>query len=378
MLQYIKNLPSVQKHLYQRYWRNLIRKGQNISKKLSFEKMSAPIDFVVLWVDGSDPAWIAEKAKYQNVDNVAHRSDQGAARYRDWDIFQYWFRAVEKYAPWVRNVYLVTCGHVPAWLNLDAPKLRHITHKDIMPHEALPTFNSSAIESCIHRIKGLSEHFVYFNDDIFLNRPVSPEDYFSGGLPNYSAVAIPTISISNSAFDHKRFAAIGAINYKFKGEISQRIIANSEKWFASQYGSLIEFNIFAAQRNLLPGMFFSHMAVPFRKSTFETVWNEFPDLLEPTVIQRFRQPQHVSHQLISLWDIMEGNFHPVPCEHHGKGFWNPINQLEEIQDAILGKKFRDICINDSEFVSHEEYMTAKKVIGRSFELVFPEKSSFEK
>ena len=85
------------------------------------------IDFVVLWVDGNDPQWQAQKAKYQGKtlddSNAAHR-------FRDWGLMPYWFRAVEKFCPWVRKVHFVTCGHVPQWLNLDCPKLNHVKHSD--------------------------------------------------------------------------------------------------------------------------------------------------------------------------------------------------------------------------------------------------------
>ena len=88
------------------------------------------IDFVVLWVDGSDPVWQAEKAKYQGKT----LDDSNAVnRFRDWGLMPYWFRAVERFAPWVRKIHFVTCGHVPAFLNLAHPKLHHVKHADFLP-----------------------------------------------------------------------------------------------------------------------------------------------------------------------------------------------------------------------------------------------------
>ena len=104
-------------------------------------------------------------------------------RYREWDTLRYWFRAVEKYAPWVNQVYFVTCGHVPKWLNMDAPKLHFVRHQDYIPEQYLPTFSSHPIELNLHRIEGLSEHFVYFNDDFYLTAPVQETDFFVNGLP---------------------------------------------------------------------------------------------------------------------------------------------------------------------------------------------------
>ena len=118
-----------------------------------------PIDFVLLWVDDSDPESIAQRNQY--APEKKFLIDEGEARYRDWGTLKYWFRAVEKFAPWVNKIYFVTCGHVPSWLNLDAEKLVHVKHSDYIPEEYLPTFSSHPIELNINRIKGLSEHFVY-------------------------------------------------------------------------------------------------------------------------------------------------------------------------------------------------------------------------
>ena len=124
------------------------------------------IDFVIPWVDGSDLEWRKSKNKYSGkIDEPVDITD---ARYRDWDILKYWFRGVEKYAPWVHKIYFVTCGQKPDWLNENHDKLVLVNHEDYIPHEYLPTFSANPIELNFHRIKNLSEHFVYFNDDTFI------------------------------------------------------------------------------------------------------------------------------------------------------------------------------------------------------------------
>lgn len=145
-----------------------------------------PIDFILTWVDGTDPEWIAQKKEYERVINK--ESDDRPQRYRASDNFRYVFRGIEKFAPWVNNVYLVTSGHVPNWLNMKNDKLVHIKHKDYIPHEYLPTFNSDAIEVNLHRIQGLSENIVCFNDDMYIIKPTKPEDFFVDNLPCDSAV----------------------------------------------------------------------------------------------------------------------------------------------------------------------------------------------
>ena len=124
--------------------------------------MEPMIDFVVTWLDSSDPNWQKSLAEY----SPNTKGDKGKARFRDMRLFHYWFRAVEMYAPWVHKVFLITNGKYPDWINKDNPKLVLVKHEDYMPKECLPTFNSCAIELHMHKIKGLSEHFVYFNSHI--------------------------------------------------------------------------------------------------------------------------------------------------------------------------------------------------------------------
>lgn len=131
--------------------------------------MNEGIDFVLIWVDDKDPKWIAEKNKYKSNDIQINVQSDSEVRYRDWDNLKYWFRAVEKYAPWVRKVHFVTCGQKPTWLNENNPKLRLVNHSDYIDEKYLPTFSSHVIELNLHKIPGLSERFVYFNDDTFIN-----------------------------------------------------------------------------------------------------------------------------------------------------------------------------------------------------------------
>lgn len=96
------------------------------------------IDIVVLWVDGSDPEFIREKQAVTGQVADLDQEIDGEQRYRDYGIFNYWFRMIENHAPWVNRVYLVTNGQKPEWLNLEHPKLKLVTHKEFIPKEYLP------------------------------------------------------------------------------------------------------------------------------------------------------------------------------------------------------------------------------------------------
>lgn len=147
-----------------------------------------PIDAVYTWVDGTDPAWLTRKR--QAVEDLSgERLTEAAAddlRFISHDELRYSLRSLEQYAPWIRHVYIVTDQQVPDWLDRDHPWISIVDHQEIAPPgTVLPTFNSQAIEANLHRIDGLSEHFLYFNDDMFLSSPVAPQAFFSAaGIAN--------------------------------------------------------------------------------------------------------------------------------------------------------------------------------------------------
>ena len=148
------------------------------------------IDFVIPWVDGNDPEWRKRKNEYLGT----AEDDDREERYRDWGLLPYWFRGVEKYAPWVRKIFFVCDQEPPKWLNTEHPKLKIVRHEDYLPEEYRPAFSSSPIELNLHRIDGLGERFVYFNDDTFLIREVKEDFFFKNGIPCDCALlnTIPT------------------------------------------------------------------------------------------------------------------------------------------------------------------------------------------
>lgn len=354
------------------------KKGYFASQKRTKGVMKDPIDFVVTWVDGNDPNWTSEKKQYEN--NIEKKGN-GIERYRDWNQFMYWFRAVEKYAPWVRRVYLVTWGHTPEWLNNNCEKLKVIRHAEFIPHKYLPTFNSIAIEMNLFRIPDLSEHFVYFNDDIYLTQPVYPEDFFENGIPKYCSVAYPLKNYGyNGPFAHQLFSVLGIINGNFN--IQECIESNADLWFSKEYSkSERKYNRFAYSESSLGGMFFSHLACPFKKTTFHKVWSlsasQENDFMDDTCQHKFRTPMDVMHQVVSLWDIMEGNFIPISSGYFGKKFGNLSIQIPEIEIAFKEHKYKMVCLNDSIDVSISNFKIIRQQIEEILQYIFPEKSSFE-
>jgi len=138
------------------------------------------IDVVYTWVDGNDPEWQKMRAQAARYFQRNHAADGNApCRFRDRNELKYSLRSVWKFAPFVNHIYIVTCGQIPKWFK-PHPKITFVHHKDIFLNKAdLPTFNSHAIEAHLHRIPGLSEYFVYFNDDVFLGKEAQVSDFFS-------------------------------------------------------------------------------------------------------------------------------------------------------------------------------------------------------
>jgi Stealth protein CR2, conserved region 2/Stealth protein CR1, conserved region 1/Stealth protein CR3, conserved region 3 len=138
------------------------------------------IDVVVTWVDGADPAWLAKKNQFANEGrNVELAKDAtNTQRWHDSGTLQLVLRSIEQNMPWVRRIYLVTDGQTPRWLKPD-DRLHLINHADIFGESVrYPTFNSHAIETRLHHVPGLAEHFIYFNDDVIVTKPLTPSDFF--------------------------------------------------------------------------------------------------------------------------------------------------------------------------------------------------------
>lgn len=140
-----------------------------------------PVDIVYTWVNSDDEEFnksrLAHQKQFDASVSESKSESTDIARFESRDELKYSIRSVLTYAPWVNHIYIVTNGQVPKWLDESYDKVTVITHSQIIEPEFLPTFNSHAIESALHKIPNLSEHFIYFNDDVMLTRPL-PASYF--------------------------------------------------------------------------------------------------------------------------------------------------------------------------------------------------------
>ena len=327
------------------------------------------IDFVITWVDMEDPKWKAEFSKYSGKkDN--EKNGVSDARFRDYGFLKYWFRGVEKFAPWVRKIHFVTSGQKPEWLDENNPKINLVSHKDYIPAEFLPTYNSVVIERYLHKIPDLAEHFVYFNDDFYIINNISTERFFKNGVP--CDIAVFQYNPSWSQWYKRIKNNLKIINKHFdKKEVMAR---DHDKWFHKSYGSRARWNYLLKPYGKFITLRTPHNAQPYLKSTFEEVWAVAEKELTETSANRFRTVTDYTPELFRTWQICKGNFEPYNTYCDTKMFPLMIKQKQAIK-AIYNQSYTLICLNDN--VHIRNYEQVMENIKNAFESILPEKSSFE-
>lgn len=336
--------------------------------------MNPKIDFVLLWVDGNDSRWQIEKSKYTKD----KEDDAGLNRYRDWETLKYWFRGVEKFTPWVNHVFFVTCGQLPNWLNVDHPKLRLISHSDYMEKEYLPTFSSHPIELSLHKIPGLSEHFVYFNDDTFIIKQMLPTDFFRNCLP-CAACGFEIINIKyDDVFYDVMVNNMRVINSCF--DVREFIIKHFDKLFNWHYDikqHIKSLLLLPWSMGFIPGFINPHLPNAYLKTTFNEVWEKEADLLDETSKHKFRSRDDVNQYIFQYWQFLQGKFVPINMKKQGQFFY--LNQQTALwRQAIVKQKYKMICLNDDfENVTEEEYNRMKNEMSKAFNTILGEKSAYE-
>lgn len=327
------------------------------------------IDFVILWVDNNDPIW--QNAFRSYLPQSQYTDDTRYIRYRNWDNLRYWFRGVEKFAPWVNKVHLVTCGQISDWLNLNVPKLHFVKHSDYIPAEYLPTFNSDTIILNLHRIEGLSERFVLFDDDCFLIDKVEPKRFFRKGLPCDMA-AFNALS-PGGIFAHNIVNDLRIINASFKKH--EMLHKHYGKWCSPQAGTKLLRTLFLLPWRHFTGFYDHHLPQVFLKSTFEEVWEKHTEILLRSTAARFRSIADVTSWLFRYWQLVKGDFVPLNVNRDGEYFSISDDSLNKIVETIKYQKKKIVCLNDGEVSS---FAMAKEQINAAFHKILPEKSSFEK
>ena len=310
------------------------------------------IDFVITWVDMNDPKWKADFSKYSGRKENT-KNGVSEARFRDNGFLRYWFRGVEKFAPWVRRIHFVTSGQKPEWLDESNPKINLVNHKDYIPEEFLPTYNSVVIERYIHRIPGLADHFVYFNDDFYIINTIAPTRFFRNGMPCDIAAFLYNPSWSQW---YKRIKNnLKIINRHFdKREVMRR---DRDKWFHKSYGSKARWNYLLKPYGKFITLRTPHNAQPYLKSTFEEVWAVAGRELTETSVNRFRALNDLTPELFRTWQICRGNFEPYNTYSDTKMFPLMVRPRQAVR-AIYNQSYSLICLNDNVHIRNYDRVMA--------------------
>lgn len=331
-------------------------------------KNKEKIDVVVMWVDGNDVKWREEYNRFKE-----EKGDKRENRFRAWNIFKYYFRGIEKNMNWVNKIYFVTYGHVPDWLNIKNSRIKIVKHEDIIDKSYLPVFNSRAIEVNIHKIKGLSEKFIYMNDDFFVLKKIEQEFFFKKNKP----CLIPAMNaITRNPLDHVLLNNTNIINKYFsKHEMLKK---QWKKWFSIKLGKLFFRNLALLSWPQFTGFYETHTATPFLKKSFEEVWEKEKEILLSTTNSKFKNELNVNQYIFKYWQLAKGDF--VVGDYKESFLLNicSAKDLNEVKKKIENKSYKILCINDNlNNLSKKEFDLIELELIQSFEKIYPLKSSFE-
>lgn len=335
------------------------------------------IDFVITWVDGSDPVWDMQRQETLRKQGifVDESLDNSTARYRDWDILKYWFRGVETFAPWVNQIHFITYGHLPKWLKEEHPKLHIVRHEDFIPAEFLPTFSSHPIEWNFHRIEWLTENFVYFNDDMFLIKKVSPEDFFRDERPVDMLALQPDVANADDQimpYVYLNNAMVLAKYFDKRENMKEQPGAYFHPGYPLMY---FGYNLLEMAFPRFTGFYTVHGPSPLKKESYRFFWKNEEELLHHVCCHPFRHKEDISQYVLREYQKLSGNFVPKNI-HKFCRYFNLQPENPELVKTITKQKSKCICINDSNF--EIPYEKVKQELNHAFSILFPEKSQFEK
>lgn len=293
------------------------------------------MDIVITYVNGNDPVWQSDYEKYTSVPAMQKR-------FRDWGTLRYLLRGVEKNMPFIRNVYLVVShpSQVPDWA--DTEQLKIVLHKDIIPSEFLPTFNCNPIEMHLHRIEGLDEEFIYFNDDMFPVGKCAPTDFFRNGK-----------------------AVIGYNRHLLTSGMYKQICRNSDRLARKALG-------------MRPSCFFTrpqHICSPMLRSECEELYEKVKDEIRITSACRLRTGENLNQYLFLDYMNFKGKVlhHRISKRH----FSVSVASAEKLREFLLRPNKSLVCINDVK-LPDSRYEELRSTIIDAFEASLPVKSRFEK
>ena len=332
--------------VFDRRWPTLAGMFEAHTNDVGFE-----IDVVFSWVDGTDPAWRAERARWL-TGAVVGDGDDADARIRQIDELRFALRSVHSHVPWVRRIFIATDSRLPDWLIANHPKVTVVRAADhFTDQSALPTFNSHAVESQLHHIDGLAEHFLYGNDDMFFGRPVAPSMFFtSAGVSRFveSGVRIGGGAVGTRRSGHENAAR------------------NNRRLLAERFGYVIT-------RHL------AHSPAPLRRSVLAELEAEFAPEFAATQASRFRSATDISvtNSLYHYYALLTGR--AVPHESARARYVDTTTHagLRQLAKLATRRDAHFFCLNDGSEPEVDEADRTAAVAG-FLAGYFPDKAPWER
>ena len=319
---------------------------------MSTHTTSYDIDLVYLWVDGSDPVWMAKR------DACIGKPKEGSGanckgRFADNDELKYSLRSVERYAPWIHRIYIVTDRQTPRWLDTSNPKIRIVDHTEILPLEARPCFNSGVLEHHLPNIPGLAEHFLFANDDMCLNGPVTPATFYGeDGLPIIRFNFRPFRRLGLWIEKHILGKTSREYRYRMRVQNAARLV--KEK-YGIYYGGKTHHNIDA-----------------YLKSGYRHAYEVFKEQIDATRTNHVRQVNDIQRNLYSYVALAERRAHLTYVTRR-TSFRLHIHKAK-LYDTFKKYNPTFLCMNDSEQATDADRRRSAAFLAH----LFPEKSHFEK
>ena len=323
------------------------------------------IDMVYLWCDGNEKAFKERKNAFLQKENQNFNEEvDGEKRFFDNEELRYSLRSLEQYAPWINHVYIVTDRQTPKWLNLNYDKVSIVDHSEILPPHSIPCFNSAVIEYFLAFIPGLSEKFLYGNDDMFFGAYVTPDYFFNGKKP---IVRVKRLRPEK----HKEFT------------FSQSNNLTIYTWVGTIFNSLNILNKFY-NKNFYYQL--HHNIDSYTKTNFLATYKKFENELSKRFDNRFRKENDIERTLFSLDAVYSGNAdlkivdRPKPWRRRlhwlkkvDYDSYVAIDSNQKDLKEILKYKPKLFCLNSGP----DSSVKAKQIAKEFMELLFPNPSKFE-
>ena len=313
------------------------------------------MDIVILYVNGNDKEWLEKRKKY-DPDTKAN-----VCRFRDNNELKFLLRSIDMYAPWIENIFIVTDSKMPEWLDTGSEKLHIVSNEEIMPAEILPCYNSNVIEEYICYIPGLSETFIYANDDMFFGRPVGKDFFEKDGKP--------IVRMIGSKADPKKSW--------------QHVFVNAQSVIEQKYGSRLQLipthgiDVYSKEYMIKCNEEFAESFDQVRFNTFRkkndihrVIFHYYMIMNDACILKTYKRSSSLRFRLSNTLKkvILPSKYNDFLVDKIDKFFVSPIEKL------LLWRGPKMLCLNDSEETTEEQLHKYAVLMNKKYK----KKSRYEK